>query len=91
MERQLRAPGLKVINIHPMHFMLNTPYFSYTREIKDSLSREEWNNLNEEHIEKLAFKGEGITTYIKKMVELINREKIKTMFLDDVYEWIIKQ
>lgn len=89
-EMQLRAPGLKVINIHPMHFMLNTPYFSYTREIKDSLSREEWNNLNEERIEKLAFKGEGITTYIKKMVELINREKIKTMFLDDVYEWIIK-
>ena len=38
----------------------------------------------------IHIKGEGITTYIKKMVELINREKIKTMFLDDVYEWIIK-
>ena len=55
MEKQLISPGLKVINIHPMHFMLNTPYFSYTREIKDRLKRQEWNNLNEEQIDRLCF------------------------------------
>lgn len=90
MERQLKTPGLKIINIHPMHFMLNTPYFSYTREIKDSLSREEWNKMDESVIEKLAFKGEGITDYIHKIAETIRRnDNIETAFLEDVYKWIM--
>lgn len=89
MERQLKAPGLKVINIHPMHLMLNTPYFSYTREIKDSLSREEWNRMDKQVIEKLAFKGEGIADYIDKIIKTICKNHIETVFLEDVYEWIM--
>lgn len=89
MEKQLLQPGLKVLNIHPMHFMLNTPYFSYTREIKDRLSREEWNSMDESVIGKLAFSGEGITTYIENIMKTIRKHGITTMYLDDVYEWII--
>lgn len=89
MEKQLISPGLKVINIHPMHFMLNTPYFSYTREIKDRLKRQEWNNLNEEQIDRLCFKGEGITDYIKRMIDFINSNNIKAMYLDDIYKMIV--
>lgn len=89
MEKQLLSPGLKVINIHPMHLMLNTPYFSYTREIKDTLSREEWNSMDENVISKLSYKGEGIKTYIDKIMDTIHKNNIKTMFLEDVYQWIM--
>lgn len=86
--QRFNRPGLKVINMHPMHLMLNTPYFSYTREIKDRLSRAEWNSLNEERITCLRYDGEGITTFIERMLDDIRRAKIKTAYLEDVYDWI---
>ena len=43
---KLNSPGLKVINFHPAHMAFNTPNFDYTRSIKDSMSRESWNNLS---------------------------------------------
>jgi len=87
-KEQLYIPGLKVINFHPMHFMLNTPYFTYTREIKDRLSRSEWNNLNEESIAKLHYEGQGITTFIKEMVEDLKKNNVEICYMDDVYNWI---
>ncbi len=90
MERQLLSPGLKVINIHPMHFMLNTPYFTYTREIKDRLSRNEWNNLDSVQIDSLRFRGEGITDYINKMINFILSNNICTMYLEDIYKIIVE-
>ena len=86
--RQLMRPGLKVINIHPMHLMLNTPYFKYTREIKDSLSREEWNNLDEQVIGKMRYQGEGIMTFIEKMLEDVQEQGFEMLYLEDVYDWI---
>lgn len=85
---QLYLPGLKVINFHPMHFMLNTPYFTYTREIKDSLSRSEWNNLNEKTIDGLRYKGRGITSFIKDMVDDLQRNQVEICYMDDIYQWI---
>lgn len=81
-------PGLKVINMHPMHLMLNTPYFKYTREIKDSLSREEWNTLDEPVIRKMCYQGEGITTFIERMLDDICEQNIEAAYLEDVYDWI---
>lgn len=86
--RRFNRPGLKVINMHPMHLMLNTPYFSYTREIKDSLTREEWNHLDEEIIGKLRYAGDGITTFIEKMLDDIVCTGTKAAYLEDVYDWI---
>lgn len=91
MKRQLETPGLKVLNLHPMHFMLNTPYFSYTREIKDKLSRDEWNHLDESNIKKMSYDGEGITTFIKRTIDHIQKKGISVMFLDDVYNFISSQ
>lgn len=81
--------GIKVINIHPMHLMLNTPNFMYMRNIKDSLTREQWNNIDEDIINEYKNKGAGITTFIEQMVEQIAKRGIKTMQLDDVYKHII--
>ena len=86
--KRFDRPGLKVINMHPMHLMLNAPYFSYTREIKDRLSREEWNNLDQGSIGKLHYDGDGITTFIEKMLDDIQAAHVRTEYLEDVYDWI---
>lgn len=88
-EEDFLSSGLKVINIHPMHLMLNTPYFKYTREIKDKLSRYEWNNLTKESLEKISYKGNnGIKKVIEDMLESVVKNKLKTMYLEDVYNFI---
>jgi aminoglycoside N3'-acetyltransferase len=58
-EDGLFSPGIKVINFHPMHLCLNTPYFRYTRDIKDKLTRDEWNNLDGDALRKLSFQSRG--------------------------------
>ena len=89
--KQLDRPGLKVLNMHPMHLMLNTPYFQYTREIKDRLTREEWNHLDERTIDRIAWHGDGITGFIYHMIEDVKRREIQAVYLEDVYDWIMAQ
>ena len=86
--KRFDRPGLKVINMHPMHLMLNTPYFSYTREIKDRLSREEWNHLDKRLIDSLRYEGEGITSFVERMLDDIVRSRTPAAYLEDVYDWI---
>lgn len=89
-EKYFETPGLKVFNIHPMHLMLNTPYFSYTREIKDRLTKEEWNNLGEAEIRKLNYDGKGITNFIEEIIEYTYKKNIRTVYLEDAYNSIVK-
>jgi hypothetical protein len=82
--------GLKVINIHPMHLMLNTPYFAYTRKIKDAVSKEEWNCFDEQAIKKMRSSEIGIADFINEMIEFIGRKNIKIVNLNDMYEKLIQ-
>lgn len=88
---RLRLPGLKIINIHPMHLVLNTPYFSYTRQIKDDLSREAWNRMDESAIEQLSWKGSGIAGFIRQMTDAIIRDNIEMAYLEDIYDEICRK
>ncbi|HLB42257.1 MAG TPA: hypothetical protein VJN02_05300 [Gammaproteobacteria bacterium] len=66
---RLETPGLKVINFHPAHMAFNTPSFDYTRAIKDSMSRQAWNNLATPQIQKIEHKGLGIRNIIQQVIE----------------------
>lgn len=76
--------GLKIINLHPMHFMVNTPYFKYTREIKDKLSREEWNSIGETELGKLKNDSQGISDYIKNLAEY-SKDKLNVVSFKELY------
>lgn len=76
--------GLKIINIHPMHFMINTPYFKYTREIKDRLSRDEWNSIGEKELSILRCKEYGIADYMKSLIEF-SKEKSNLLSFKKLY------
>lgn len=83
---KFEVKGLKIINIHPMHYALNTPYFQYTRQIKDGLTREEWNEMDENMLEDLEFKGHGIRNFILELVEFAERSNVKIITLKDAYK-----
>ena len=85
-QKYFEQPGIKVINIHPMHLAINTPFFQYMRDIKDTLSREAWNEFSEENIEKYQNKKQrGIADFISECVEFIERRKEKVYTLEEMY------
>lgn len=82
-------PGLKVINIHPMHFVLNTPYFRYMRDIKDRLPRENWNSLNRNEILSLKNTSQiGMQDFLQRMIDCYQVRGVKQYTLQEVYHEI---
>lgn len=87
---RLETPGLKVINFHPAHIAFNTPHFSYTRSIKDSMSRETWNHLDTSHIQKVEYKGLGIRNIIQQIIEFALNKKHPIVTMHDIYNKYIR-
>lgn len=81
--------GLKVINIHPMHYALNTPYFQYTRRLKDSLSRQEWNEMDDAMLESLRYQGQGIADFILELIDFAVSGNAKIITLEQAYQMYI--
>ena len=78
--------GVKVINIHPMHLVINTPYFKYMRNIKDTLSREEWNDFSLESIDAYQNRTKtGISDFISECIEYTKKTKQETYTLEELY------
>jgi hypothetical protein len=77
----------RILVIHPMHFCLNTPDFTYMRRIKDSLSRKQWNELSAGDLDSLAFKQRGIRNLIE---ELLRRTRSFSTFSDACQPRVIK-
>jgi SAM-dependent methyltransferase len=59
------APGLKVLDVHPVHFALNTPDMDFYRRHKDVLQ-----GLDAAQIDRLRHPGTGTRTFV---LELLNR------------------
>tara|TARA_B110000438_G_scaffold284501_1_gene313625 strand:+ start:1276 stop:2034 length:759 start_codon:yes stop_codon:yes gene_type:complete len=84
---KLDSPGLKVINFHPAHMAFNTPDFDYTRSIKDSMSRESWNNLDQSDLQKLENKQNlGIRTIIQQVIDFAFDNKHQVLSMNDIYQ-----
>ena len=84
-ERIFSRPGLKVINCHPFHFAVNTPYFSWTREIKDRLSREEYAALNEESLSRISWNGYGMRNFVMALTDFVHRRGSRSALLSELY------
>ena len=84
------APGLKVISFHPMNIVFNTPYIAWMRQIKDSMSREEFNNITPEMIEKKQNSEAGAYDLIMEIVELCQKIQAPILSIDEIYQQTIK-
>jgi hypothetical protein len=66
------TPYARVLVIHPMHFCLNTPNFTFMRRIKDSLSRKQWNELSVDDLSSYACRQRGIRNLIEELLQCAN-------------------
>lgn len=77
----------KVIVVHPMHFVINTPHFGYMVNIKNALTRELWHNLTHAEIKKLQYPGRGIRNIINELLDF----SPQFMSLPELYERSLKR
>lgn len=80
----LETPGIKIISIHPMNWVINPPTIKYMRAIKDSLSREDYNLMSLEIIENSKNRDHGIKDFMKEVLEFSKR--YKSLSLKELYE-----
>ena len=81
------SPGIKIIIIHPMNFVINPPEIKYMRNIKDTLSREEYNHMSREKSIELSYKGTGIRNMVEEIIDLAKKHRI--MSLNEIYQLTI--
>jgi hypothetical protein len=72
----MMSEGLKTIVIHPMHLILNTPFWDYMANLKGKINRLKWINLTISDLETLKFKGRGIANFLDEYFEELHRLKI---------------
>jgi hypothetical protein len=82
-QRHFTAPGLKIISLHPLDFVINTPDVSYSRRIKDSLSREEYASMSEAAIDGYRYRGRGIADLVREIIAMARAQRI--MSLSELY------
>jgi hypothetical protein len=82
--KRFTSPGLKLINMHPMNFVINPPTIGYMRNIKDTISRERYNNLMEEDIKLYKNTHRGIADICIEIFKLSKQYKV--VGLSKLYE-----
>lgn len=87
--RYFTMPGLKVISFHPMNFIFNSPSLSYMRNIKDTLTREEYQNITEDTIERMKNKNFGIRNTIIDIINFVKQNNYPIMSMNEIYKYII--
>ena len=83
-----KTKGLKIINFHPIDFVLNSPSHDYMRKVRDSVSREEYNNLTLDTINELKNKKRGIHDFVVDILDFIKKNDYITLSLNQLYNSI---
>ena len=79
------APGIKIISFHPMNFVFNSPNMTFMRQIKDSLTRNEYNNITSATIEKMRNNEAGIGQTVIDIVKFAKENNYPIMSLNEIY------
>lgn len=79
------APGLKVISFHPINMAFNTPEIAWMRQIKDSLTREEFNHIDAEMIEQRRNRERGAFDLVTEIIDLAQQLGAPILTLDEIY------
>ena len=78
------APGLKVISFHPINMVFNTPEIAWMRKIKDSLSREEFNHIDPDMIQRLRNRERGAFNLVTEIIDLAQQINAPILSLNDI-------
>ncbi len=78
-------PGIKVISFHPMNFVFNSSSISFMRNIKDTLTREEYNNISATTISKLKNKNTGIKDTVIDIIEFVKKKNYRILSMNELF------
>ena len=84
-ERYFTSPGLKIVSFHPMNMVFNTPYLQWMRDIKNSMSREAFNTIDENYILKYRHQNMGIYNVVMEMINFVKKKDYKIMSMNEMY------
>ncbi len=84
-KRLFVSPGLKILSFHPMNYVFNSPSYHYMRSIKDSLTREQFNNIDKQTISRLQNRNRGIRDFIDDLVEFITIKGFTWLSMNEMY------
>lgn len=88
----LDSPGIKVISFHPMNFVFNSPSLSYMRNIKDSHSRSEYQNLSGTQISELRNCTQpGIGDTVLQIIDYVLNNHYQIMSMEEMYQMIVQE
>jgi len=74
------SPGLKILNVHPFHFALNTPsqaLYAACRHLYENHDNEAWREF--------VFSGKGTRTFVEDVINRIRSSAYRTEFLYDLF------
>lgn len=79
------SPGLKVISFHPVNMAFNTPEIAWMRQIKDSLTREEFNHIDADMIQRKRNREKGAFDLVMEIIDLTQKLNAPILTLDQIY------
>lgn len=85
-EEYFSGRGLKVLDLHPIHFSINSPTLNYYQHVCRMLSRDEYTAMTGEMAAHLRYKGKGIRDYVTELVEYVKAKHINVVSLGQVYD-----
>lgn len=84
-------PEIKIISFHPMNFVFNSPTMPFMRQLKDSLTRDEYNNISTETIDSKRNSGAGIGQTVIDIANFVNENNYPILSLNEIYQKIENQ
>lgn len=83
--QHLLQPGLTIISMHPMHIAMNSPTLDYARQVKDRVSREEWNAMDPNTLASLRNPNRGVKDLVHDILAFAKEQKAPIATLENIY------
>lgn len=86
LKRVFFSPGLKILNVHPFMFALNTPDGDFYRRHKRHIS-----TLTAESANELKHRGAGVATFLSDIVDAVYAEGLRFVTLEALIHQLTPQ
>jgi SAM-dependent methyltransferase len=80
----ITSPGLKIFNVHPFMVAANVPNEAYYQSVKQHIPI-----LGPESIDRVRFKGDGVQTFLRDLLEVLSRRGERFVTLGELYETFV--
>ena len=84
--RYFDTPGLKVLDLHPIHFALNCPSNEFYRTVADTTPRAVYSAMDDDAIAARAWRGYGMRDYLTELMDFAVAAHVNVVSLGQVYD-----